>query len=128
SMSYFYVTDEIYPISWKDVEQVFIPINEPHATLYLKMRSCLETKLSVILQRTGVFVRKGIDPNSYSIKFSHAKNVPQQKGVFGVFLCLFLYRLAHRIPLAVEDPIQMALAYREKLVKFYFEHKIIYES
>ncbi|GJT65386.1 phospholipase-like protein [Tanacetum coccineum] len=159
SMPYFYVTDEIYPISWKDVEQVFIPINEPkrHWSLalfhissgsvtfydsqkiydveyrpwYLKMRSCLETKLPVILQRTGVFVRKGIDPNSYSIKFSHAENVPQQGGVFGdcgVFLCLFLYRLVNGIPLAVEDPIQMALAYREKLVKFYFEHKIIYES
>ncbi|GJS98141.1 phospholipase-like protein [Tanacetum coccineum] len=95
------------------------------------MRSCLETKLPVILQRTGVFASKGIDPNSYSIKFSHAENVPQQGGVFGdcgVFLCLFLYRLANGIPLAVEDPIQMALAYREKLVKFYFEHKIIYES
>ncbi|GJR48965.1 phospholipase-like protein [Tanacetum coccineum] len=159
SMPYFYVTDEIYPISWKDVEQVFIPINEPtrHWSLalfhissgsvtfydsqkiydveyrpwYLKMRSCLETKLPVILQRTGVFASKGIDPNSYSIKFSHAENVPQQGGVFGdcgVFLCLFLYRLANGIPLAVEDPIQMALAYREKLVKFYFEHKIIYES
>ncbi|GJY15838.1 phospholipase-like protein [Tanacetum coccineum] len=79
SMPYFYVTDEIYPISWKDVEQVFIPINEPtrHWSLalfhissgsvtfydsqkiydveyrpwYLKMRSCLETKLPVILQQ-----------------------------------------------------------------------------
>ncbi|GKA95638.1 phospholipase-like protein [Tanacetum coccineum] len=106
------------------LDDVFIPINEPkrHWSLalfhissgsvtfydsqkiydveyrpwYLKMRSCLETKLPVILQRTGVFVRKGIDPNSYSIKFSHAENVPQQGGVFGdcgVFLCLFLYRL-----------------------------------
>ncbi|GKB14194.1 retrovirus-related pol polyprotein from transposon TNT 1-94 [Tanacetum coccineum] len=111
SMPYFYVTDEIYPISWKDVEQVFIPINEPkrHWSLalfhissgsvtfynsqkiydveyrlwYLKMRGCLVTKLPVILQRTGVFVRKGIDPNNYSIKFSHAENVPQQGRVFG---------------------------------------------
>ncbi|GJR47675.1 phospholipase-like, aminotransferase-like mobile domain protein [Tanacetum coccineum] len=145
--------------SWRDVEQVFIPINEPkrHWSLaqfhiqsgnvtfydsqniegveyrpwYLKMRSCLETKMPVLLHRTGVFASKGIDPNSYSIKFSQEQNVPQQGGLFGdcgVFVCLFLYRLAHGIPLAVEDPIQMALAYREKMVKFYFEHKIICPS
>ncbi|GJT10221.1 ribonuclease H-like domain, reverse transcriptase, RNA-dependent DNA polymerase [Tanacetum coccineum] len=97
----------------------------------VEMRSCLETKLPVLLHRTGVFASKGIDPNSYSIKFSQEQNVPQQGGLFGdcgVFVCLFLYRLAHGIPLAVEDPIQMALAYREKMVKFYFEHKIICPS
>ncbi|GJV52538.1 phospholipase-like, aminotransferase-like mobile domain protein [Tanacetum coccineum] len=147
SMLFFYVTDEIYPMVWMGVEQVFIPINEPkrHWSLtqfhiqagnvtfydsqkiegveyrlwYLKMRSCLYTKLHVLLHRTGVFARKGIDPNSYSIKFSQEQNVPQQGGLFGdcgMFVCLFLYRLAHGIPLAVEDPIQMALAYREKMV------------
>ncbi|GJS57832.1 phospholipase-like protein, partial [Tanacetum coccineum] len=104
SMSFFYVTDEIYPMAWRDVEQVFIPINEPkrHWSLaqfhiqsgnvtfydsqnikgveyrpwYLKMRSCLETKLLVLLHRTGVFASKGIDPNNYSIKFSQEQNVP----------------------------------------------------
>ncbi|GJS66084.1 phospholipase-like protein [Tanacetum coccineum] len=159
SMPFFYVTDEIYPMAWRDVEQVFIPINEPkrHWSLaqfhiqsgnvtfydsqnikgveyrlwYLKMRSCLETKMHVLLHRTGVFSSKGINPNSYSIKFSQEHNVPQQGGLFGdygVFVCLFLYRLAHGIPLAVKDPIQMALAYQEKKVKFYFEHKIICPS
>nr|GEV44001.1 phospholipase-like protein [Tanacetum cinerariifolium] len=92
------------------------------------MRSCLETKLPILLHRIAVFASKGIDPNIYSIKFSKEQNVPQQGGLFGdcgVFVCLFLYRLAYGIPLAVEDPIQMALAYREKMVKFYFEHMII---
>ncbi|GJR11054.1 phospholipase-like, aminotransferase-like mobile domain protein [Tanacetum coccineum] len=28
-MPFFYVTDEIYPMAWRDVERVFIPINEP---------------------------------------------------------------------------------------------------
>ncbi|GKA50910.1 phospholipase-like, aminotransferase-like mobile domain protein [Tanacetum coccineum] len=159
SMPFFYVTDEIYPMAWRDVEQVFIPINEPkrHWSLaqfhiqsgnvtfydsqkiegveyrlwYLKMRSCLETKLPVLLHRTGVFASKGIDPNSYSIKFSQEQRFPPSECLIwecGVFVCLFLYRLAHGIPLAVEDPIQMALAYREKMVKFYFEHKIICPS
>nr|GEX10351.1 phospholipase-like protein [Tanacetum cinerariifolium] len=87
---------------------------------YFKMRSCLETKLHVLLHRIGMFTSKGIDPNIYSIKFSKEHNVPQQGGLFGdcgMFVCLFLYRLAHRFPLAVEDPFQMALAYREKMSK-----------
>ncbi|GJT17628.1 phospholipase-like, aminotransferase-like mobile domain protein [Tanacetum coccineum] len=129
------------------LDDVFIPINEPkrHWSLaqfhiqsgnvtfydsqniegveyrlwYLKMRSCLETKLPVLLHRTGVFASKGIDPNSYSIKFSQEQNVPPTRW--------FIW-LAYGIPLAVEDPIQMALAYREKMVKFYFKHKIICPS
>ncbi|GJT66754.1 phospholipase-like protein [Tanacetum coccineum] len=63
-------------------------------------------------EETGVFVSKGIDPTYYSIKFRHALNVPKQGRVFGdcgIFFCLFLYRLAHGIPLDVEDPIQKAL-------------------
>ncbi|GJV28869.1 phospholipase-like, aminotransferase-like mobile domain protein [Tanacetum coccineum] len=131
-----YATDEIYPLAWRDVEQVFIPINEAnrHWSLaqfhiqsrnvtfydsqktydpefhpwYVKMRSCLESKLHVVLQQTGVFASKGIDPTNYSIKFTNEQNVPKQGGVFGdcrVFVCQFLYRLAHGIPLDVEDPI-----------------------
>ncbi|GJS68698.1 hypothetical protein Tco_0683263 [Tanacetum coccineum] len=89
SMSLFYATDEIYPLVWRDVEQVFILINEPkrHWSLaqfhiqygiydnqktydpevrpwYVKMRSCLESKLPVVLQQTSVFGSKGIDPTN----------------------------------------------------------------
>ncbi|GJY64637.1 phospholipase-like protein [Tanacetum coccineum] len=145
SMPLFYATYEIYPLAWRDVEQVFIPINEPnrHWSLaqfhiksgnvtfydsqetfdveirpwYVKIRRCLESKLPVVLQETGVFVSKGIDPTHYSIKFRHAQNVPKQGGVFGdcgVFVCLFLYRLAHGIPLdaCIEEIIKDA-----KLIK-----------
>ncbi|GJW49023.1 phospholipase-like protein [Tanacetum coccineum] len=71
---------------------------------YVKIRRCLESKLHVVLKEIGVFVSKGIDLTHYSIKFWHAQNVPKQCGVFGdygVFVCLFLYRLAHGIPLDV---------------------------
>ncbi|GJW28061.1 phospholipase-like, aminotransferase-like mobile domain protein [Tanacetum coccineum] len=159
SMPLFYATDEIYPLAWRDVEQVFILINEPnrHWSLalfhmksrnvtfhdsqetfdveirpwYVKIRRCLESKLLVVLQETGVFVSKGIDPTHYSIKFRHAQNIPKQGGVFGdygVFVCLFLYRLAHGILLDVEDPIQTALAYQEKMINFFFNHNIIFPS
>nr|GEZ95352.1 phospholipase-like protein [Tanacetum cinerariifolium] len=100
SIPLFYATDEIYLLAWKDVEHVFIPINEPkrHCSLaqfhiqsgnvtfydsqktydpefypwYVKKRSRLKSKLPVVLQQTGVFANKGIDPTSYSIKFTNA--------------------------------------------------------
>nr|GFA06657.1 phospholipase-like protein [Tanacetum cinerariifolium] len=140
-------------------EEVFISINEPnrHWSLaklhiksrnvtfynsqetfdveirpwYVKIRRCLESKIPVVLQETGVFVSKGIDPTHYSINFRHAQNILKQGGVFGdcgVFFCLFLYRLAHGIQLDVEDPIQTILAYREKMINFFFDHKIIFPS
>ncbi|GKB70902.1 phospholipase-like, aminotransferase-like mobile domain protein [Tanacetum coccineum] len=98
---------------------------------YVKIRRCLESKLHVVLKEIAMFVSKGIDPTHYSIKFRHAQNIPKQGGVFGdygVFVCLFLYRLAHGIPLDVKDPIQTALAYREKMINFFFDHKIIFPS
>ncbi|PWA19317.1 ulp1 protease family, C-terminal catalytic domain-containing protein [Artemisia annua] len=111
SMPLFYATDEIYPIAWKNVEQVFIPINEPkqHWSLahfhiksglvtfydsegyhepetrpwYLNMRRCLECNLPAILEQTDVFGSKGINPVEYSIKFKNAHNIPKQGGIFG---------------------------------------------
>lgn len=113
--------------------QVFIPINEPkkhwsvaqfhiHSGIvifydsvyvceeegrdwYLKMRNCLEVHLPLILQETGVFDKKRIDPENYKIGFRLAQNVPKQGGVFvdcGVFVCMFLYRL-------VVDPVSFVL-------------------
>nr|GEV47190.1 phospholipase-like, aminotransferase-like mobile domain protein [Tanacetum cinerariifolium] len=37
-------------------------------------------------------------------------------------------RLAHGIPLNVEDPIQTVLEYREKMINFFFDHKITFPS
>nr|GEY15010.1 phospholipase-like protein [Tanacetum cinerariifolium] len=83
---------------------------------YLKMRQCLEENIHVVLKETGVFENKNIDPTKYKISFTHADHVPKHGGVFGdcgVFLCMFLYRLAYVVSLVVDDPIQAALAYRE---------------
>ncbi|GJS38924.1 hypothetical protein Tco_0563967 [Tanacetum coccineum] len=78
------------------------------------MKSISETQL----RTTKVFEKKGIDPTDYSIRFKLADPVPKQGGIFGDcgYLGLyFLYRLAHDISLDVEDPIDVALAYREKI-------------
>ncbi|GJX16758.1 phospholipase-like protein [Tanacetum coccineum] len=119
SMPLFYATDEIYPLAWRDVEQVFIPINEPKRHWSLAQFHIQSGNV------TFYDSQKTYDPEfrpCYSIKFTNVQNVPKQGGVFGdcgVFVCLFLYRLAHGIPLDVKDPIQTALAYREKMVKTY---------
>ncbi|GJY88733.1 hypothetical protein Tco_0503361 [Tanacetum coccineum] len=35
-----------------------------------------------------------------------------------------LPRLAYGVPLDVDDPVQTALAYREQMIRFYFQHKM----
>ncbi|GJX66020.1 phospholipase-like protein [Tanacetum coccineum] len=147
SIPLFYVNNEIYPVAWSNVERVFIPINKPkcHWSLamfhicsgsvifydneethdkefrpwYLKIMKCLEEEILVVLKETGVFEKKIIDQAKYKISFRHADYVPKQGGVFGD--C----DLAYGVPLAVDDPVQTALAYREKLILFYFQHKIL---
>nr|GEW71207.1 phospholipase-like, aminotransferase-like mobile domain protein [Tanacetum cinerariifolium] len=67
---------------------------------YLKMRKCLEEKIHVVLEKTGVFEMKNIDPAKYKICFRQVIHIPKQDGVFGdfgVFLCMFLYRLPHTL-------------------------------
>nr|GEV41846.1 phospholipase-like protein [Tanacetum cinerariifolium] len=112
SMILFYTNNDIYPVPWSNVERI---------------RDCFEEKILVVLKETCVFEKKNIDPTKYKISFKVADGVPKQGGVFGdcgVFLCMFLYRLANGIPLALDDPLQSALAYHEKLIHFYFKHKM----
>ncbi|GJZ15676.1 phospholipase-like protein [Tanacetum coccineum] len=149
SMPLFYANNDIYRVPWSNVERVFIPINEPlrHWSLamfhicsgvvtfydsqrteggeyrkwYLQMRDCLEEKIPVVLKGTSVFEKKIIDPANYKISFKVADGVPKQGGVFGDY---GVFLLANGIPLALDDPLQSALAYREKLIHFYFKHKM----
>ncbi|PWA68183.1 phospholipase-like protein [Artemisia annua] len=94
---------------------------------YLSVRNCLATRLPELLEQVGVFEQKEIDSNTYKITFNNAKNVPKQGGVFddcGVWLCIFLFRLGNGKLLDVDNPVQVALAYRERLLRFYYKHKI----
>ncbi|PWA93253.1 phospholipase-like, Aminotransferase-like mobile domain protein [Artemisia annua] len=94
---------------------------------YLRMRETLETRLLEVLKAEDVFDQLGIDPVSYRIKFMNAEDVPRQGGLFddcGVWVCILLFRLGNDRPLEFDNPIQTALAYRERLIKFYYKHKI----
>ncbi|GJZ71133.1 phospholipase-like protein [Tanacetum coccineum] len=86
------------------------------------MVSCyfVQERLPAILVGAKVFDKKGIDPTDYCIRFKLANSVPKQGGIFGdcgVWVCIFLYRLTHGLSLDVEDPFDVALAYREKMVQ-----------
>ncbi|GKC60069.1 hypothetical protein Tco_1087667 [Tanacetum coccineum] len=61
------------------------------------MRLIYETQvqLPVVLERANVFQKKGIDPSKYTIT------------------------LAHGLSLDVDDPVDVALAYHEKMVRFF---------
>ncbi|PWA44198.1 ulp1 protease family, C-terminal catalytic domain-containing protein [Artemisia annua] len=86
-------------------------------SFYLSMRETLETRLPEVLKAADVFDQKGIDPVSYRIKFMNAEDVPRQGGLFddcGVWVCILLFRLGNGRPLEFDNPIQTALAYRER--------------
>ena len=74
-----------------------------------------------------MFEKKRINPATYFITFKNAHNIPSQGGLFGdcgIWVCIWLYRLAYGKSLAVDNPVQTALAYRERMADFYFKHKV----
>ncbi|GJU27382.1 phospholipase-like protein [Tanacetum coccineum] len=79
----------------------------------------LKVQLLVVLERVNVFQKKGIDPSKYTITFRLVDNVPKQEGIYGdcgVWVCILLYRLAHGLSLDVDDLVDVAMTYREKMV------------
>ncbi|GKB72589.1 hypothetical protein Tco_0934001 [Tanacetum coccineum] len=76
-------------------------------------------QLPVVLEHANIFQKNEIDPSKYTITFRLADNVPKQGGIYGdcgVWVCILLYRLAYGLSLDVDDPVDVALAYREKMV------------
>nr|GEV67611.1 phospholipase-like protein [Tanacetum cinerariifolium] len=82
----------------------------------------IKVQLPVVLECANIFQKNEIDPSKYTITFRLADNVPKQWGIYGdcgVWVCILLYRLAHGFSLDVDDPVDIALAYREKMVPFF---------
>ncbi|GJZ13174.1 F-box domain containing protein [Tanacetum coccineum] len=85
----------------------------------------LRQRLPVILEGAKVFDKKGINQSDYCIRFKLGDSVPKHGGIFGdcgVWVCIFLYRLSHGLSLDVEDPVDVALAYRKKMVLFFSQN------
>ncbi|GKD85738.1 ulp1 protease family, C-terminal catalytic domain-containing protein, partial [Tanacetum coccineum] len=97
---------------------------------WLDLREKLQFQIPLFLDNTEVFEKKNIVKDDYSISFQYADGVPIQGGLYGdcgLWVCIFLYRLSHNIPLEVDDPISFALAYRERLIEFYWKYKMLPE-
>ncbi|PWA56704.1 ulp1 protease family, C-terminal catalytic domain-containing protein [Artemisia annua] len=138
-----------YPVPWKDVERVFFRVNEPDkhwilAELHIAtgvvtfydslglvksnrrswwraMKKDLPLRLISYLNQCGVLKSKSISIDTYDISYDFAR-VPVQGGLFGdcgVWVCICLYRLCRNEPLEVKDPVQAALAYRERMLDYY---------
>lgn len=90
-------------------------------------RRIFQRQLPVLLAESEVMERRNIDPDTYSIKFRYAEDLPRQGGKYGdcgVWVIIFLYRLTHNLHLKFKKPVQVALAYREHLGEFFWKHRI----
>ncbi|GJR13017.1 phospholipase-like protein [Tanacetum coccineum] len=143
-----------YPVAWQDVEKVYFPVNEPKkhwclAELHIStgvitfydslgwvcgnrrpwwrtMKRTLPQQLTLYLNEHGVLQSKGIAVETYEIKYMFSKVVRQADDYrdCGIWVCIFLYRLSCNLPLTVDDPLQTTLAYRERMLEYFWRHKI----
>ncbi|GJW31267.1 phospholipase-like protein [Tanacetum coccineum] len=83
-----------------------------------QMKKLLPKKLTLYLHMHGVLESKGISADSYKITYKYA-DAPFQAALFGdcgIWVCIFLYRLCRNLPLTVDDPLETALSYRERIL------------
>ncbi|GJX15162.1 phospholipase-like protein [Tanacetum coccineum] len=129
-ISEYFSNDHMYPLPWQAVEKVYFLVNKPKThwclaeleihtgvvTFYdslgwaggsrrrwwRRMKKLLPEKLTVYLVMHGILERKGISADDYKIT----------------------YKLCRNIPLIVDDPLEIALAYRERMLEYFWSHKI----
>ncbi|GJR82114.1 phospholipase-like protein [Tanacetum coccineum] len=129
-MSDYFSNGHMYPLPWQAVEKVYFLVNEPKTHWYLaeleihtgvvtfydslgwaggsrrrwwrRTKKLLPEKLTVYLVMHGILERKGISADDYKIT----------------------YKLCRNIPLIVDDPLEIALAYRERMLEYFWSHKI----
>ncbi|GJU35471.1 phospholipase-like protein [Tanacetum coccineum] len=153
SMHDYFSNGVMYPVPWRNVEKVYFPVNEPErhrclaelqistgvVTFYdtlswvkgnrrpwwRNMKRNLPQQLISYLNEHGVLANKGISVEQYEIKYAFQNVVRQadDSGDCGVWVCIFLYRLSRKQPLAFKDPIQTVLAYRETMLQYFWNHK-----
>ncbi|PWA69048.1 phospholipase-like protein [Artemisia annua] len=115
----YYANGITYGVPWcaENVEKVYFPINEPK----------IHWALGVLHLRSGVVsIYDSLHGPDAEGKPWYEENVPIQSGYYGdcgIWVCVFLYRLTHHLPLMVDDPAAFALAYREQLISMFWKYK-----
>ncbi|GJV08269.1 phospholipase-like protein [Tanacetum coccineum] len=94
---------------------------------WIKMRKAFKKYIPPYLQEWGILDAKGIPLESYNITFVVGKDVPIQGDAYGdcgVWVCIFLYRLIHKMAVSAKDPQIVGLAYREHMFDYFWKYKI----
>ncbi|GKA23637.1 phospholipase-like protein [Tanacetum coccineum] len=94
---------------------------------WIKMRKAFKKYIPPYLQEWGILDAKGIPLESYNINFAVGKDVPIQGDAYGdcgVWVCIFLYRLIHKMAVSAKDPQIVGLAYREHMFDYFWKYKI----
>nr|GEX06022.1 hypothetical protein [Tanacetum cinerariifolium] len=90
---------------------------------WIKMRKAFKKYIPSYLQEWGILDAKGIPRESYNITFVVGKDVPIQGDAYGdceVWVCIFLYRLIHKMEVYAKDPQIVGLAYREHMFDYFW--------
>ncbi|GKC82359.1 phospholipase-like protein, partial [Tanacetum coccineum] len=94
---------------------------------WIKMRKAFKKYIPPYIQEWGILDAKGIPLESYNINFAVGKDVPIQGDAYddcGVWVCIFLYRLIHKMVVSAKDPQIVRLAYREHIFDYFWKYKI----
>ncbi|GKB85783.1 phospholipase-like protein [Tanacetum coccineum] len=127
----YYADGVKYDVPWfaKSVKKVYFPVNEndSHWVLgELDITSGVITFYDSLGGPPG-----GVETHHFLLELRQKLGVPLQGGLYGdcgLWVCIFLYRLSHNIPLEVDDSSTVALAWRERIFDFYWRYKILQDG
>ncbi|GKB90909.1 phospholipase-like protein [Tanacetum coccineum] len=102
SLPKFYANNDLYPVAWSDVERRHWSLAMFHIC------SAVVTFYDSEITHDEEFHTWYLNMRECLVAKIH----------------VILKEMAHGVPLAVDDPVQAALAYREKMIRFYFQHKM----
>ncbi|PWA40744.1 ulp1 protease family, C-terminal catalytic domain-containing protein [Artemisia annua] len=97
----------------------------------ITMPDTFQRNLTKYLKDEGVLEAKGIEADGYGLTWKAGKDVPNQGcsyGDCGIWVCINLYRLGHKMPLKVNKPLSVGLAYRERMAEYFWKYKILYSN
>ncbi|GJV54390.1 phospholipase-like protein [Tanacetum coccineum] len=119
SMPDYFSNGHMYPLPWIAVEKVYFLVNEP------KKHWCL-AELEI---RNGVvrfydslgWAGRSISADDYKITYKYAAALFQASlfGDCGIWVCIFVYILCRNLPMTVDDPLETALAYCERMLEYF---------
>ncbi|GJW16908.1 phospholipase-like protein [Tanacetum coccineum] len=138
SMPDYFSNGHMYPLPWIAVEK--LEIRNGVVTFYdslglagvnrrrrwRQMKKLLPEKLTVYLLMHDIFKSKGISADDYKITYKYDA-APFQASLFGdcgIWVCIFICRLCRNLPVTVDDPLETALTYHERMLEYFWNHKI----